>query len=67
MKKIILILGACFLTSSFTPRLDVATVADICTIYANQQAALAVENGGNYYEAWFQAYGECGCVRNGGC
>ncbi len=33
--------------------------ADICSIYANQEAEAAEANGGNYWQAWFAAYGDC--------
>ncbi len=66
MKKLLFIAFAVFtMTGSFATGSSAAPIADLCTIYANQQAAYAQENGGNYYEAWFRAYGLCTGVING--
>ena len=34
-------------------------VPDICSAYADYAATLIEQEGGNYYQAWFESYAYC--------
>jgi len=68
MRKLVLILGVIVMSmSSFKSAESVSfestQIPDItCTIFANNAAREAEQLGGNYFQAWFDAYAFC--VRN---
>lgn len=65
MKKLVLVLSVVFVTMSSFAKKDLESkvafedVPDICSAYAHYAGTLIEQEGGNYYQGWFESYAYC--------